>query len=118
MSKRGQMPEPKRPGQFKTIRQIRGFNRAAGSLWFGVGAMRFFGTRIHKGVYGGRWFVTSEQDPQEIVWDGARRYTVRKVQEDGSIATCGDFGQYATSREAHRAALRHAVDDRLGQEVG
>lgn len=116
MSKRGLMPEPKRPGEFETIRQIRGFNSASGRFWFHADAMRFFGSRIHQKVWGGRWFVTSEQDPQGIVWDGARRFTVRKVQEDGSITTCGIFGQYATSREAHRAALRHAVDARREQE--
>lgn len=104
MSKRGQMPEPKRAGQFVTVRQIRGAARAAGSHWFDPDTMAAFGSRVHQKVYAGRLFVSSERDPWGAAWDGERRYTVREALPDGSIATVGEFGAFRTAREAHAAA--------------
>ena len=77
-------------------------------MWFGEGATRFFGTRLHDVVYGGRVFVTSERDPLGTAWNGQRRYTVRRVTDDLRVETVGDFGAHATARAAHREAARVA----------
>ena len=110
-SKRGTITH--RPvGQWETIRQIRGANRAAGDRWFDPDTCAAFGTRVHQAVYGGRYFVTSERDPYGTAWDGKRRYTVRRAFDNARIVTVGEFGQYATAREAHEAARKAAEGDR------
>lgn len=105
---RGSPGPRRRPGEFETVRQIRGAMREAGSLWFSEGAMRMFGTRVHQSVYGGRVFVTSEKDPLGRFWGGERRYTVRRVTDDFRIETVGEFGAHSTSSDAHREAARVA----------
>lgn len=73
--------------------------------FFDKSAMRVFSSRILPTVYGGRFFVTSEQDKQRYgTWDGERRYTVRKCV-NGRINVCSEFGEFATAQEAKRAAL-------------
>lgn len=104
MSKRSGAPQHRRAGEFDTIRQIRGANRAIGGSWFDTPAMRFFGTRVDRNVYGGRYFVTSEQDDDGVIWDGERRWTVRAAMDNGNVTTVGELGQYATREEAHAAA--------------
>lgn len=104
--------EHRRPGEWLTIRQIRGANRAAGQHWFDPDTLAFFNSRIHQRVYGGRFFVTSERDDYPNgAWDGERRYTVRRAEDDGTISTFGEFGQYPTAREAHSAARRAAEEE-------
>lgn len=64
---------------FKTIEQIKKANQNSGMHWFDKSTMRFFGTRLHDRVYGGRYFVMSEQPPH-----GKRVYGVVHVAPDGS----------------------------------
>lgn len=73
-------------GPFETIADVRRANDKAGHHWFEADTIRFFGSKIESVVYGGRYFVSSEQPPF-----GARAFTVRRCNDDGSISTVGEF---------------------------
>jgi len=92
-----------------TIRQVRARNRDAGGSFFDADAMRFFRSRVHQTVYGGRFFVTSEQYAELDGTTHDRRYSVRQIDDAGQIWTVGNFQQYATARAAHAAARSLAV---------
>ena len=88
--------------EYRTITDIEKANSDHGHHFFEPDTMHFFKSRILWGVYGGRYFVTSERGPDEI-----RRYTVREANADGSIDTFGGFdmfGGYPTADKAKRAA--------------
>jgi len=89
---------------FETMRDIKNANHRAGFNWFDAGTMRFFNSRVGTKVYGGRYFVSSEQNG-----DNPRRYTVRKALPSGRIETVGDFGAYKTLGEATKEARRLAA---------
>jgi len=94
---------------FYNTNQIKELAQDCGSHFFDSSAMRWFASPTHERVYGGRYFVTSEQHDGSEVWDGQRRYTIRSFEyADGrvTIDTVGDFGAYKTSAEAHRAAAK------------
>jgi len=79
-----------------------------GNHWFEPASLRFFCSRVSSAVYGGRYFVSSEQGGRDI-WGGERRYSVREVTYlDGhmTIDTVGEFGEYDTGAQAHGAAKR------------
>lgn len=93
------------PGGFRTMADIKRANKAAGRHWFDKGALAFFRSKIEPKVYGGRYFITSEQ------FDDAapRRYSVRMAEPDGSISTVGEFQAYDG-----RGAAEDAIDELLG----
>ena len=66
---------------FKNTREIIRAAKDSGSHFFDPGTMRFFGSRVERGVYGedGRVFITSEQDSEGVVYDGQRRYFPREA---------------------------------------
>lgn len=103
---------------FRNMRQIRRANAERGDRWFEPPTLRFFGSRVHDPIYGGRYFVTSEQDPQGQAFEGQRRYTVRKANDDGSIETVGEFMEHASRAAAHQAARRLAESDPQGGPAG
>lgn len=78
-----------------TIAQVREANRGAGFHFFDRDTMLFFDSRVLRGLYGGRFFVTSEKGP-----DGVRAYTVREASEDGRIDTVGEFQGWPTAERA------------------
>lgn len=88
---------------YSTIQQIRDANEARGHHFFEPGAMRFFRSRIGRTVYGGRYFITSEQfvDSNYRAWP--RQYTIRRANDDGSIDTVDEFGKFDSTAEAARA---------------
>ena len=90
-------------GPWRTMRQIREANKAAGRFWFEPSTLRFFQSRISVRIYAGRLFVTSEKGP-----DMVRRYNIRAALDNAHIETVGDFQGYVTSREAHAEARRMA----------
>jgi hypothetical protein len=97
---------------FRDIGQVRYANNQLGHHFFDRDTLRFFSSRVHDDLYGGRYFVTSERDESYgsfgAAWDGERRYTIRKANPDGSIETVGQFGQYGSRSGAHAAAARLA----------
>lgn len=92
-----------------TIDEIKQANRDAGRYFFAPDTLRFFNGRVHSRVYGGEYFVTSEQ----YVGYGVkrnRRYTVRHTVDGVDIDTVGEFQQYRTSAQAHSEARRLASE--------
>ena len=88
---------------FFNVSQIKAANKAAGLHWFEPSTLRFFKSRVLSTVYGGRFFVSSEQGP-----NGVRAYSVREASEDGEISTVGEFQGWATATQAKREAKRLA----------
>ena len=78
---------------------IEAIKRAHKRAWFEPANMRFFSTRILPTVYGGRYFITSEQ----CRFTDPRRYSIRVVDEHGDIDTVGEFQRYPTRAAAIKA---------------
>lgn len=91
---------------FRTIADIKRANKELGHHWFSPDTMRFFSSRVLREVYGGRYFVTSEQFYPVLGEAYARRYTIRVAADDGSIDTVGEFQAYKTARAAKAAARK------------
>ena len=88
---------------YSSIEEIVDANSSIGQTWFGE-AESFFGSIIYEEVYGGRYFVTSEQDTSATpAWGGERRWSIRACN-DGRISTVGEFGAYGSLEEAQEAA--------------
>lgn len=84
---------------YRTTDEIRTAARVRGSHFFDPAAMRFFRSRIGLTVYGGQYFITSEQSGAHA----PRRYTIRRVistQADFDIRNVGDYGSYASTAAA------------------
>lgn len=91
--------------KFQNIDEIKQANAASSQPhWFSPDTMRFFSTRIGRTVYGGRFFITSEQRD----YSSPRLYTIREAKPDGTIDTVGEFQGYATRAAATRQAQRLA----------
>lgn len=106
------------PGPWRSLEQVRAANRNLGHHWFDADSMRFFRTRLPKGMIGGRLFVTSEQFVSADGWADARRYTIRVAKDDGSVETFGEFQEYASGDAARRVAetiVREECRKRLAQ---
>lgn len=85
------------PGDgFANITEIKAVNKAAGGHWFEPATLRFFRSRVESKVYGGKYFVTSEQQDDL----SQRKYTVREAHPDGSISTVGKFQGYTFKEDA------------------
>lgn len=104
----------------KTVRELHAFG---GGHFFDADTMRFFGSRVLSGLRAGRYFVTSERNPERrhagrhAAYRYPRRYTVRRVTRRDivhttppaytvhtvDIDTVGDFQGYATARQAWAA---------------
>ncbi len=74
-------------------------------LWFSVGTMRFFRTRLSSTAYktnDAYYFISSEQFNSEAL----RLYSLRKLDKlTGSIDTVGDFQQFKSIRAAKQYLL-------------
>jgi hypothetical protein len=90
------------------ISDIQRMNRRTGHHFFDEETMRFFDSIVYQGVYGGRFFVTSEEGPNKI-----RRWSVRRARPDGSILTVGDFQGHTSHDDAIEAAEEAAKTARL-----
>ena len=86
------------------ITEIRNANERLGHHFFEDGNLRFFRSRIGSSVYGGRYFITSEQFDA----NSPRLYTIREAKPNGRIDTVGEFQQYASHAQATRAAKKLA----------
>ena len=79
-----------------------------GSHWFAPSTMRFFKSRVSRQVFGGKYFISSE-DTSSPYYPDVRKYSVRSfhIEENGllSIDTIGEFQQYAT-RSAALSAIQ------------
>lgn len=103
------------PGPFRDIDAIKRANAQADHHFFERGALRFFDSRIGRAVYGGRFFITSEQFHSSPSFTGLRfsnprRYTVRVANDDGTIETVTTFNALESCAQA-RAAIRRILKD-------
>jgi hypothetical protein len=98
-----------------TISDIKAANRDASQFFFSRSTMRFFDSRIERGVYcgpGGVFFVTSEQF-HGSAGSESRKFTVR--QFDPATAHIRTFGAFndlldlADARQVARDAARAAI---------
>ena len=89
---------------FNIIEQIIRANENSGRHFFSPDSMRFFNCRVHRDVYNGCVFVTSERNNTPFCAPQPRVYTVRIAMADGSIETYGSLGDYATRSQAHTEA--------------
>lgn len=92
---------------FESMDDVRRANQQLGHHWFDADTLRGFKSRVGKTLYGGRYFISSENGGPHI-WNGKRRYSVRRVNPNGSIDTVGEFGQFATGRQAAVVARYYA----------
>lgn len=92
--------------RFDSIEDVIRANQAAGQHFFDPATLRFFRSRCGRELYGGLYFVTSEQFDAHA----PRLYTVRKARADGRIETVGEFQQYRSGAAARMAALRLAKE--------
>ncbi len=95
---------------YRSIADVRRANKAAGHHFFERDTMRFFASIVERGLYGGRFFVTSERGP---VQGDVRRYTVREALDSGKIETRGAFHAYRTLEDARAAARELAAATRV-----
>ena len=86
---------------FQSISELKAKNRERGSHFFSPSTMRFFHSRIESRLYGGRFFITSEQRE----YTTPRRFTVREALPSGDIRTVGEFHAYVHIADA-RAVCR------------
>lgn len=68
-------------GPWHSIAAIRAANKAAGHHWFDRDTMKFFASKVHPTVYGGKYFIASKRydDDSEAVW------TVHIAESDGKV---------------------------------
>jgi len=93
---------------FKNIEEVIQKNNEAGYHWFSKDTMRFFKTRLvacrpNGPVLCDNYFISSEKS-----WTEDRAYTLRKVNDDGTIDTVGEVMMYKTLYRA-RKALKDAL---------
>ena len=96
---------------FRDLDELKEANRRAGHHYFDADTMRFFRSRLPDShVYGGRFFITSEQFECSDGHREPRAYTVRTANLDGSTgADVGGFQEWATLADA-RAIARAAAE--------
>ncbi len=85
---------------YRSVDDIQHANERSGSHYFDRSTMQFFRSRVLDGVYGGRYFITSERP----FGDSPRTYTVREARPSGHVETVGEFQGYTTAHAARKAA--------------
>ena len=96
-----------------TMADVRAANRDAGFYFFDRGSMQSFDSTVGRTLYGGRYFITSDQFHGGGI-RGPRLYTVREVRPDGSIETVGELQQFETNASAVaeiKRLLEHGTED-------
>ena len=78
-------------GPWKTIAAIRAANNRIGRHWFSKDTMRFFKTKVYSTIYGGRYFITSDEELQAVPGyqhaQKVRVYKVREAEDNGEVNT-------------------------------
>lgn len=79
------------------------------ALWFSESTMRFFNSRVDNVVFNVNdatippfnGFISSEVPPGQ-----SRRYTVRRLREDGRIVSVSGLCEFTTLKAAYKAARK------------
>ena len=81
-------------------------NHDNGGHYFDADTMRFFGSRLPDGVlYGGRYFITSEKQPNHGSGNHPRMYSVREALVTGEVGHGGsEFQAFTTLGRARTYA--------------
>lgn len=89
---------------------------SAGNQFFSKETLKFWGSKVLKAsispVPDGAYFITSELDAM----DEDRRYTIRRISDEGKIETIGDFRYFASANEAKRT-MRPFVLTENGKDI-
>lgn len=93
---------------FRNITEIKKANKEAGHHFFDRDTVKFFGSVVYPEVYGGCYFITSEDNFDQT----ERRFTVRQADERGHIWTVWTFQEFTTKEQA-----REAIDSFIAQGV-
>lgn len=96
--------------QFSSIEQIKQRNFDVGNHFFDPDTMRCFGTRLFDVIHLGHYFITADDQYDASL---PKRFTIRNAQEDGSIDTVGEFGEFETFDQALKA-MRLIKDNENG----
>lgn len=101
---------------YMSMAGVRDANKRAGNHFFDRSAMRFFASRIESGLYGGRFFITSEQFQPSSGPAAERRYTIREALATGEIRDVGEFQAHGSKEDA-RDECRRLASQRDGDET-
>lgn len=91
---------------FNTLNDLKRINERNGLFFFDRATMQFWYSRVSERVYRnayGMYIVTSEKADHYA----ERRYTVRYATPQGDIFTVGEFMQYRSAHQAHKAAKHY-----------
>ena len=80
---------------WKNITEVKKANKAIGHHWFDFDAMSFFKTKIETPILHNRYFITSEINLSDI-----KKYSIREVNDNGSIDTLGEFHSFKSVKDA------------------
>jgi hypothetical protein len=83
--------------RWSSIEEVKRANAALGQTYFAPAEIRFFRSRIGRRLWGGRYFLTSEEPPH-----GSRAYSIREALPNGSIETIGRYQAHADRLSAER----------------
>lgn len=86
--------------------------KEGGSRFFDKATFEFFQSIIHETIYRDKYFITSEQPHTDDIWEGRRRWTIRRFEIlDGKvdINTVGELGDYESLDEAIEAIAIGAI---------
>ena len=97
---------------YKDITEIKKANEEAGHYFFSPDTLQFWGSKVYPRVYGGRYYITSEDNFDRT----AKFYSVRRADERGHIETVWGFLEFNTLEQAKRAIEALLSDVR--QEAG
>lgn len=106
-------------GPYKTVQQIIKANKQHGRYFFSPATMAGFNSHVHDGVYGGRYFIVSNQRDE----DAPRYYQVHRAQDDGGvdaepIQAYDGRDEFSTLIAARAVALTQVVKDEERENAG
>jgi len=80
---------------WKNITEVKKANKSINHNWFAFDAMSFFKTKVETPILHGRYFITSEINPSN-----EKAYSIRVVNDNGSIDTVGEFHSFISVETA------------------
>jgi len=102
---------------FDTVEQIKRRNADAGFFYFSPETMRFFRCRVSPIIFGGRFFITSEQYRAMSGDMEPRKYSIRFAYTNGNIEHVSEFQAFRSLAQAKRAAKKAAEDHHFIEKV-
>ncbi len=95
---------------FNSVGEIMAANAAIGGHYFDEDTLRWFNDRVLGDLYGGRYFITSEQN-HGSGGPYPRLYSVQEAAPNGSIKNASEFQAFSTAAQAKSFARRLAEAD-------